>query len=298
MNHRKITAISLAVGMLFLAACVKEDITTTYPDPPRDEKVFSVYETSVLRGEIKNIITGEWSVLYERNRERHLVYKLIWNGSFLESLEDHKYDRNYTFEYDENSRVSRIVCDNDTDYSRTLFYDENGRLSRAEGSKTQADGTVFATQTLIYTWENDLLKTIAEDDWSYEPGEGEVTKKVNTVYTWQDGNVTSTKRTVRKDNIIEELQYDYEYSSLLNPLHGSVFFIFQDNGIFFDYAGFDCLSKNLPSCVVSDPSERNEYTYSGTPVTSFERCLYEYGTSLTRLVTNYTVDFVYPSPTL
>ena len=292
MNYKSFTAISLAAAMFVLAACSK-DAKKNYPSTMPDEKIASIYETTAFKTEMLNPVTQEWKVLVEKNNERHLAHEFTWEGDRLESMQDHNTDRFYSFNYDELGRVTRIICDNDTDFSRTLYYNEDGLLSRSEGTMTHRDGTLFTTQKLFYIWENGLLKSIEEDYWSHDEGEEEITRKTTYTYTWEDGNVVRTNRLERKNGKEEETQYDYEYSTSINPLHGFVYLVHPDRGIIFDYEGIDCLSKNLPSRITSPTTPRYEFSYTGTPVSSFEKHIIGDSNPTMRLLTDYKVEFEY-----
>lgn len=284
---------SLVAVMVVVTACRKEEEKKDYPSTLPGEKITYVYESSVFKTELKNVATDEWMVLSEHEHERQLTHKFVWDGERLASLEDHKNDLYYSFEYDGYGRIIRIVCDRDKGFTRTLFYDEDGLLSRSEGARTRSDGTQFATQTLVYTWENGLLKTIEEDYWSHNPGESTVSRKSTFAYTWKDGNVISTERRVRKNGQDSQTRYNYEYGPAVNPLHGFVYLMIPGMGVFFDYEGIDGLSRNLPSHIESDPIEFYDYSYAGDPATSFGKLLFEYATPVMRMTTDYTVELEY-----
>lgn len=294
MNYRRITAISLALAVLVFAACDKEG-RKRYPSTLPDQKITNIYETTSFKTETLNPVTKEWTVLVKKDNPRHLAHEFTWEGDRLESMKDHNYDRFYSFNYDEYGRVSRIICDSDSDFSRTLSYDAEGLLARCEGAIKDHDGVLVSTQTLIYTWEDGLLKRIEEETWSHFPGEEEISKKITRTYTWQDGNVVSTTRTKHEGDKTEELQYNYEYSTAVNPLHGFVYLVIPDRGIIFDYEGIDCLSKNLPSRITSSPtSARYEFSYTpGTPLASFEKHMIGDSSPVLRLITDYSVELEY-----
>lgn len=262
MNYRRITAISLALAVLVFAACDKEG-RKRYPSTLPDQKITNIYETTSFKTETLNPVTKEWTVVVKKDNPRHLAHEFTWEGDRLESMKDHNYDRFYSFNYDEYGRVCRIICDSDADFSRTLSYDPEGLLARCEGSIKNHDGVLVSTQTLIYTW--------------------------------QDGNVVSTTRTKHEGDKTEEFQYNYEYSTAVNPLHGFVYLVIPDRGIIFDYEGIDCLSKNLPSRITSSPaSARYEFSYTpGTPLASFEKHMIGDTSPVLRLTTDYSVELEY-----
>lgn len=178
------------------------------------------------------------------------------------------------------------------DFSRTLTYDDKGLLARCEGTLKDHDGKLIASQTLDYTWKDGLLKLLEEDYWSHYPDEEEINRKVTRTYTWKDGNVVSTIRTEHQDEKVTETQYNYEYGTAVNPLHGFVFLVLPDKGVIFDYEGIDGLSKNLPTRITSPTSARYEYSYTGTPLTSFEKHMIGDNPTL-RMNTDYFVELEY-----
>ena len=289
MYQRSITAISLAVAALVMVACHKENYPGTLPK----EKITKIYETSVFTSEMKIPGTTEWKTITKTN-ERHLAHEFTWEDNRIESFEDHNLGRFYSFNYDEKGRIVRIICDSDTDYSRTLSYDDHGQLARSEGSIRQSDGTLLSTQTLVYTWENGLLKSIEEDTWDHYPGEEEITSKATHSYTWENGNVISTKRRIVKSNgEVSETEYNYQYSTDINPLHGFVYLLDPYRGLIFDYEGVDCLSKNLPSRITSPTNNRQEFSYTGSPITSVEKHIIGDSSAILNVTVDSTLDFEY-----
>lgn len=292
MKNRKIAALSLAFTILLLSACNKDNNKKNYPGTLPDQKITNIYETSTFKTEMQNPVTQEWKVIVEKTNARHLAHEFTWVGDRLESIKDHNLDRFYSFDYDEYGRVIRVICDSDADYSRTLTYDEEGLLDRCEGTLKDHDGKLISSQALVYTWENGLLKRIEEDYWSNLPGEEEISRTAERVYTWKDGNVVSTIRTEHKGVLEVVTQYDYEYGTAVNPLHGFVFLVLPDKGIIFDYEGIDCLSKNLPTRITSPTSTQYEFSYTGTPLTSFEKHIIGDNPTL-RVNTDYFVELEY-----
>ena len=277
-----------------MAGCSKDEKKKDYPGTLPDEKIAKIYETSSIRTEVKNPLSeDEWRVVSKKDNERHLAHEFTWEGDRLESMKDHNYDRFYSFNYDEYGRVIRIICDSDQDFSRTLSYNEEGLLARSEGTMTHSDGTKWATSTLVYTWENGLLKSIEEDYWCHDPGEDEISKQITRTYTWKDGNVVSTFRSQRTGDKVVETKYDFEYSDSVNPLHGFVYLLIPDKGIIFDYEGIDCLSKNLPSRITSETAHRYEFSFTGNPITTFEKHIIADSSPLLHMYTDYTVEIEY-----
>lgn len=292
MDYRKIAAMFLALTILLLSACNKDNNNKNYPGTLPDQMITNIYETSTFKTEMLNPVTHEWKVIAEKNNARHLAHEFTWVGDRLESMVDHNLGRFYSFNYDEYGRVIRIICDSDADYSRTLTYDEEGLLARCEGTLKDNNGKLISSQALVYTWENGLLKRIEEDYWSQFPDEEEISRKTDRVYTWQDGNVVSTIRTEHTGDKVVETQYDYEYGTAVNPLHGFVFLVLPEKGIIFDYEGIDCLSKNLPTRITSPTSTRYEFSYTGTPLTSFQKHIIGDNPTL-RVNTDYFVELEY-----
>lgn len=292
MNYRKMAAALMALAVLVLAACNKEGNKKNYPSTLPDQKIANIYESSHLKTEMLNPVTHTWTVLVDKHNARHLAHEFTWDGDRLESMKDHNYDRFYSFNYDEYGRVIRIICDSDSDFSRTLSYDDEGLLARCEGSLKNHDGVQVSSQTLVFTWEDGQLKRVEEDFWSHYPDEEEIIRKTTRSYTWKDGNVVSTLRAEKQGDKVVEVQYDYEYGTAVNPLHGFVYLILPDRGIIFDYEGIDGLSKNLPTSINSSTNIKYEYSYTGTPITSFEKHMIGDDPAL-RMTTDYSVELEY-----
>ena len=92
---------------------------------------------------------------------------------------------------------------------------------------------------------------------------------------------------------VDDAQYTFEYSSVVNPLRGFVFCQHPGYGIVFDYNGIDGLSKNLPSRIAYNKKNRYEYTYSGEPVATVEKHLIADTDPTLHFYTDYTLDFEY-----
>ncbi|MBQ9893276.1 MAG: hypothetical protein IJM35_09015 [Bacteroidales bacterium] len=158
-------------------------------------------------------------------------------------------------------RIVRIICDSNTDCSRTLYYNDEGLLACSEGTARTGDGTLVTSEYFVFTWE--------------------------------DGNVVKTiRQTIKDGNITEETEYNYEYSTAANPLHGFIFLIHSNSGIIFDYEGIDALSKNLPSRITSQ-KHRYEFSFSGEQVSSGEKHLIADSSPILRMTTDYSLDFEY-----
>ena len=292
MSYRRELAIFMMVATVVVAACNKEK---NDPGMQPDEKITKIYEASILKIEMKNPVTGEWTTKASKTTERRLAHEFAWEGDRIESVTDHNLNRFYSFNYDDHNRISHIYCDSDQDYSRALYYDEEGLLSRSEGTNKLGDGTLVATQKLVFTWADGVLQKIEEESWSHFLDEEVITTKGTYLYTWEGGNVVKSLRQISKNGgQATETEYTYEYTSSINPLHGFVLSMIPYYGIFFDYDGIDGLSKNLPSRIVAaQQKNRYEYSYTGNPVSKIEKHEIADGSLMLRQYVDYTLDVEY-----
>ncbi|MBO6168757.1 MAG: hypothetical protein J6O51_02170 [Bacteroidales bacterium] len=296
MNYRSITVLSIMAAALVMAACTKDDDRKDYPSTQPDQKVTNVYETSSIKTEI--FVGKEWKTQKQQTNARILKHEFFWEGNRLEGLDNHDRDFSYSFEYDDFGRIYRVICDGGRDFSRVLTYDDKGMLAHSEGTIKTGDAQLISRESLDFTWENGLLKTIEEDSWTKnEVEEGkEITRKGTRTYTWEGGNVVKTSRhIVTKDGdkeSVDDCEYDIEYTNIDNPLHGFIFLIHPYTGIIFDFEGIDCLSKNLPSHITPSKDRVYDFSYSGSPITNVKKTLVA-ETPVLRLSLDYDLDFEY-----
>ncbi len=261
-------AAALVCGTSVFTSCSSDDDPVTPPEKQLP-KVSKIYFSNTVKAE-RNV-AGKWVTLYDRAKERALLYGFQRTGDRLESIETA--DGIWVLTYDNNQRVINAKISNSR-FNYSYEYDAQGRLAQTVHT-VPFDGIIDIIHTTTYTYSNNkLVKTECTNAFT---GEIEVsptaTTKEVTSYEWQGDNVLS--KTVESDLLNGGHSTEvisYEYTTLLNPFYNDILLqtgLFSIAGIGDDSSA---LSKNLvKTATVGTVVYYYEYTTAGDRVVSFVR---------------------------